>query len=180
MFVAKNNGYHNNNIKHCSFFEITSIIPTLSCADSAVLFYFSCVSNTCVVHTKSIMYSFLCRSGRLHQTQKKVKVNLFKYTQGKFVSSISTKKILFLECMLLLQDLLWQQMYGMCMCDTTMTVWHRRTFFNDPAKSMCLNFSQFCFVFLTVLWLSYIFLFETCFVSSNIFFKYNVFGWMIY
>lgn len=44
-------------IKSGLLFEITSIIATLSCADGAVLFYFSCVSNTYVLCTKCIMHS---------------------------------------------------------------------------------------------------------------------------
>lgn len=54
IFVKKNNVNYN--------FEITSIISTLSVADSVVLFYFSCVSNTCVICTKCIMHSLQTRS----------------------------------------------------------------------------------------------------------------------
>lgn len=71
LFVKKNNGHYN--------FEITSIISTLSCADSVVLFY----------------VSFSTDPVALHPMQTIVKVNLFMYTQCNFVSLISTKKFVF-------------------------------------------------------------------------------------
>lgn len=112
------------------------------------------IEHVCHLYKVHNAFSALCTASNAEKSES----NLFLYTQCNLVSSISTKKLRFLECMLSLQDLLWQQ-YGMCMCDTTMTVWHRRTFLNDPAKSVCLNFSLFCFVFLTVLCLSYIYFF---------------------
>lgn len=58
-------------IENGLFFEIASIISTLSVADSAVLFYFSCVSNTCVICTKCIMHSLQTQCSNAGNSESK-------------------------------------------------------------------------------------------------------------
>lgn len=48
-------------IKDGLFFERISIVSTLSCTDSAVLPYFTCKLNMCVVYLECIMSTSYCR-----------------------------------------------------------------------------------------------------------------------